>query len=324
MKETDNDFYFRQVTEVKIPPSPNLIQPESKLFFIGSYFSQNLSRHFSEHFLNVTESGFGTLYNPISIAQSLERILATQRVLSKEFFEGFDGVYRHFDFSRHISHSDREKSVQRINLNIEKAKENLLKTDLLNITLGTAYAYRHKETNKVVASCHKVSANHFDREMISVEKGSEVLYNLFILLRRVIPSLQIVLTLSPIRYLEQDASENSHSKAILRCTIERLRELPFVEYFPASEIVLDELRDYRWFSDDMLHPSKKTTHYLFERFIQFKGDSRLKLYIKEVEKLRKIYSHIPLSERGKREHQFQWEKEINSLLPHYPHLKSFL
>ena len=173
-------------------------------------------------------------------------------------------LYHHGAFSS----TDPDECLSRINGRLEKAAEELCSLDLLVITWGTAWVYKHVRENMIVSNCHKIPAQEFERSRLSVENIVEEYVELIERLREINPGLRILFTVSPIRHWKDGAHGNQLSKATLLLAIDQLREkLEYVYYFPASEIVLDELRDYRFYADDMLHVSGFTVDYIWERFL---------------------------------------------------------
>ncbi len=290
---------------------------------MGSCFATEMFSWCKTHFMRVTESHFGPLYNPVSVAKSLERLVAKQHVAADEVFE-HKGFFKHFDFASHMDDGNCENAVLKMNKAIEHDRLRLLNSDVLVVTLGTAYAYVQKETNQIVANCHKLDQNVFERKLISVREGSERLTETFLLLKRANKNLNIILTLSPIRYLGSDATENSLSKASLRCMIANLTVLPFVEYFGAYEILLDEMRDYRWYKNNLLHPTKDAVAYILTRFIEWKASEELVLYLEDIQPFCKKMNHQVKDSAKKEEWNLSLQKELSSLSRLYPHLKKLV
>lgn len=257
------------LTDVKIEKSNYQIAHTDGIMMLGSCFAQNMGLRLQECKFRVELNPFGILYNPLSICEALNYILKPEAFLSDEdiFFyhnELWHSIMHHGDFSRR----SREEAVEATTSRLLTAAEALASTDTLILTLGTAYVYRRASDGRVVGNCHKLPQSHFTRSLASVEETvSQMSATIDALLQRR-PTLKILLTVSPIRHLRDGAHDNQLSKATLLLAIEQLQRLypRSTLYFPSYEIMLDELRDYRFYAEDMIHPSTVAADYIWERF----------------------------------------------------------
>ena len=294
-------------TAVEIPAREIAITYKSRLLLMGSCFAGNIGAKLSDNKFRVQLNPFGILYNPLSIAYTLERIL-DRELFDEQSPEILYHQERWHSFMHHSDFSCREKrdTIDRINNSLLEASDCLNSLDYLIVTYGTAYVYRRKENNRVVGNCHKLPASEFTRELLSVD---EIVKSTAPIIERIIalrPTAKIVFTVSPIRHLRDGAHDNQRSKAMLILAIEELRRLfPHnTTYFPAYEIMLDELRDYRFFAEDMIHPSSVAIEYIWEKFQTFSFDSSTIATSKEINEIMRALAHRPFDEHSHNYHRF--------------------
>ncbi|MEQ2911215.1 GSCFA domain-containing protein [Butyricimonas faecihominis] len=254
-------------TKITIAAPDFSIDYNSKLMMLGSCFAENMGGKFSYYKFDVDVNPCGIIYNPLSVANVL-RLIMEGKPFGKDDLrkvgEKWVSLYHHGAFSS----TDPEECLRRINERLERATRELRSLDLLVITWGTAWVYKHVGENMVVSNCHKIPSQEFERSRLSVEDIVKEYVELIGRLREINPGLRVLFTVSPIRHWKDGAHGNQLSKATLLLAIDQLREkLDHVYYFPAYEIVLDELRDYRFYADDMLHMSGLTVDYIWERFL---------------------------------------------------------
>jgi len=254
------------LTHINILPSPKKIDYKSKILSFGSCFSENIGKKLQRAYFQIDINPFGVLFNPASIAQNIDLLI------EKKFFEEKDlskngSLYFSFDFDTSFSATSAEQCLKTINQRFTSTAIVLQNADLLFITFGTAWIFELKSTGKTVANCHKLPAENFTRRRLTVDKIVFIYKKLFLKLKNINPNLHIILTVSPIRHSKDGFHENNLSKAILLLAAEQLeKEFENVSYFPAYEIVMDELRDYRFYAADMLHPSESAVNYIWEKF----------------------------------------------------------
>jgi len=278
-------------TKVKIPVPNFEITHQDKLMSIGSCFAHNMAQRFDSCKFNIIDNPFGILYNPLSIAKGLEEILSKKAYTDEDLFfhnERWNSFNHHSQFSK----SKPSETLELINQSIDKAHLQLLNSKVLIITLGTANVFFQKVNNQFVANCHKIPNHQFEKKLISVEEIVNALEHIFIKIQDANPNIQIILTLSPIRHIRDGLSENQRSKATLLVAIHQLMEkLKDLYYFPSYEIALDELRDYRFYKEDMIHPSKVAIDYIWKAFVECYFDERTKQVIPQIRKLIQAKNH---------------------------------
>lgn len=313
-------------TKIDIPQSPFKITYNDKLMTMGSCFAENIGNKLSDAFFQININPFGVLYNPLSVCNSFRKLLQEHTFTSNEVFE-HQSLWSGFSHSSLFSGMSQEECLNKINQSTSQASLYLKETRYLLITLGTAWVYEEIESGSVVANCHKLPANCFNRRRLSVEEVVDEFTGLLTTLKVANESLEVIFTVSPIRHWKDGAHENNVSKAILHLAIEQLKEnLSFVHYFPAYEIQMDELRDYRFYASDMLHPSPKAVDYIWQRFSETYFDTDTLQLKKELEQLRADLNHRPLHLNSAEYQLFvqNTEKRKAKLLEKYPALGNLL
>lgn len=252
------------------------ISYKDRIMMLGSCFSDSIGRQLADFGFNVCVNPFGTLYNPISILKSVERLASGKEFTDEDCIAIGAGDERICSFSHHTSFArgTREEFLDNANRALKEAREFFLNADKLIITLGTSWCFRHKDKDMTVSNCLKRPSGEFIRERLSVEETAAALSRI-----RELTGARIILTVSPIRHFKDGAHGNQLSKATLLLGIEEfLAGCPVdlsmnprypAEYFPSYEIVMDELRDYRFYAEDMCHPSQQTVSHIRERFLDW-------------------------------------------------------
>lgn len=316
-----DEFYRAERTVIDVTPPSWRARLGAGLFAIGSCFAEHFHRFCDERFLPVNGNHFGPVYNPLSLAHSLRRLVANEYVRRDDVFLHRD-LYRHFAFHSTAARASKQEFLREANSRIEAGHQALLRAELLVVTLGTAFVYRHRQSDEIVSNCHTLPANRFSRERLSVREAVDALGGALQVLRSTNPAVRVVLSVSPVRHLRDAPEENSLSKAILRCVAQELCENADCTYFPAFEIMLDELRDYRYYSDDLCHPSERAAAYVMGKMTAAFFDDRGRQYLEEVTKLIGMCAHRPRHPES-REHSRFLERvaaERNRLAKRYPEL----
>ena len=290
-------------TKITVAAPDFLIDYNSRLMMLGSCFAENMGSKFSYYKFDVDVNPCGIIYNPLSVANVL-RLIVEGKQFEKSDLRQVGGkwvsLYHHGAFSS----TDPDECLRRINDRLTKATGELRTLDLLVITWGTAWVYRYTRENIVVSNCHKIPSQEFERSRLSVEDIVKEYLVLIGRLREINPGLRILFTVSPIRHWKDGAHGNQLSKATLLLAIDRLREeLQHVYYFPAYEIVLDELRDYRFYADDMLHMSGFTVDYIWERFLYSFISPEVLGLMNKIGRVNKGVAHRPFDPQSEEYHR---------------------
>ena len=329
-------------SKVDIPASDLRIDYKSNLVFIGSCFADNISAQFASRKFKVQANPFGTVYNPLSIAQMVKNIAEGKVYGDTDVFQDVcrdnghgDNLWHSWDAHSSLSASTREECVDKLNAATTQARDFLRKADAVFITLGTAFVYYLKDSGKPVSNCHRQDPALFERRMISVEEAAQALKSIVRSLKKIkqdqiaTPTIRdddtkfhVIFTVSPLRHLSDGAHNNTLSKATLQLAVNSAISnvttvpsassgtFPAVDYFPSYEIVMDELRDYRFYSDDMVHLSKTAEAYIFERMVSAYCDERTREDMAKVEKFLKRASHRIQDESAPATQEFL--KKINA------------
>lgn len=244
-------------TEIEIKRSPRLISHKDRLMTVGSCFSDAIGSRLLRDGFDVSVNPMGILFNPLSIANMFERALESRLYGIDDLFRSDDGIYHCLDFESRRQSNDADELLRELNRDFGQFSDRLLKADRIFVTFGTAWVFKHiPSRDKIVGNCHKLQDRDFKRELCTVEDITSRWESLT-------QRLPIVFTVSPVRHLNNGLHGNTLSKAILQLAVSRLDNS---EYFPAFEILLDDLRDYRFYADDLKHPSKAGEDYVYERF----------------------------------------------------------
>ena len=290
-------------TKITVAAPDFLIDYNSRLMMLGSCFAENMGSKFSYYKFDVDVNPCGIIYNPLSVANVLWLIVEGKQFEKSDLRQvggKWVSLYHHGAFSS----TDPDECLRRINDRLTKATGELRTLDLLVITWGTAWVYRYTRENIVVSNCHKIPSQEFERSRLSVEDIVKEYLVLIGRLREINPGLRILFTVSPIRHWKDGAHGNQLSKATLLLAIDRLREeLQHVYYFPAYEIVLDELRDYRFYADDMLHMSGFTVDYIWERFLYSFISPEVLGLMNQIGRVNKGVAHRPFDPQSEEYHR---------------------
>ncbi|MDR1343918.1 MAG: GSCFA domain-containing protein [Tannerellaceae bacterium] len=291
-------------TPVSIPEAAFTFSYRDEIMILGSCFAGEIGDKLREDKFNVDINPFGTLYNPASIALSLRRLLNPEPFAASDLFE-HEGVYHSFMHHSQFSSTLENEALENVNRQLQISSCNLTTASRLIITFGTAYVYRHKSSNQIVSNCHKLPERIFQRGRLPVEEIINEWDDLLHSLREANPALKILFTVSPIRHWKDGAHHNQLSKATLLQAIDTLQtHHPGLAYFPAYEIMMDELRDYRFYADDMLHPSSLAVEYICERFYRSFLSSESQNLIGEWQTIRKALGHKPIQAASPSYRQF--------------------
>jgi hypothetical protein len=290
-------------TEFKILPSEIKIGYESDVLMLGSCFSENISMLLNERRFKVTNNPFGIVYNPVSITSSIERLIEGQTFCEEDLDEN-KGLW--FSFAHHgrFSSFDRSECLENINNEFLKAVEKIRNASFLFITPGTSIVYRYKKSGKIVANCHKLPSQEFERHFLVSDQIEQEFENVINSLLEINPTIHIVFTVSPVRHWSEGATDNQLSKAILFHALHRIRnKFSNVSYFPAYELMMDDLRDYRFYAEDMLHPNQIAITYIWEKFLETYLSEEARRIAAKIENLIKARNHkafYPDSEEHKK------------------------
>jgi len=283
-------------TPVSIPEYSWKTGYRKKNMFTGSCFTENVGQRMERLKYPADINPFGILYNPVSVANGLQLLLDRKHFLQSDLLE-HNGLWHSFYHHGRFSSPDPQEALQTINERIGVSADFLNTADFLFITFGTAWVYRYKKSGKVVSNCHKIPAGEFERERLSVEQIVRIYEKMLRLLWKANPELKVIFTVSPIRHWKDGAHGNQISKAILLLATEQIvKSFPEAcAYFPSYEIVMDELRDYRFYAADMLHLSEVAVDHIWQLFEENLIDEESKKLSSKVQKIRNAQEHLPIN-----------------------------
>lgn len=301
---------------IKFPiPAHLCVTPQSNFWLIGSCFTEHIGKKLNESGFEKAINPFGILFNPVSIHRALQRIVSREYYSEEELFLTHEKRYVSFDHHGRFSGQDSHLVVEEINRSINIAYENLKKADIVIITLGSAWVYKLLSSGNVVANCHKVPAKEFAKSLLTSSEISNALKGIKDCLLQINPDAKIIWTISPVKHLKDGVVENQVSKASLILAVHQLIEETKDYYFPAHEIVTDELRDYRFFEKDLAHPNLLAVEYVWERFLQTCFFPEALEKAQEAESLNKLLQHNTLHEEVNSE---SLRKRINDFQKKFP------
>ncbi len=280
-------------TEIKISPSAVKISLQSQMVTIGSCFADIMGGRLLANKFSVLVNPFGVMYNPVSVNKILQATLRGSN-LSQDLLWQQNGQWFHYDLHSDFFDESASQLLKRSNILLAQTGNFIKKADVLLLTLGTAFVYQLKANQAIVSNCHKAPANLFTKHLLSIAEVTKAIIDIYTSLVNLRPHLQVILTLSPVRHLKDGMTENQVSKSILRVACHQASvECPQISYFPAYEIMLDDLRDYRFYKKDMIHPSEIAEDYIWEKFVQTYADKEAIEFMKEWEKITKALAHKP-------------------------------
>jgi lysophospholipase L1-like esterase len=313
-------------TTLSIPKPTFEISYEKPLMMLGSCFTENIGIRLQSLHLPVLTNPFGIVYNPVSMSKGINYLVTDDMFSEKDIFKEGD-LWHSWQHHSRFSSPEKSEILRGINDEFSMARNHFAKTKMLILTLGTAHVFIEKKSNQVVNNCHKVPPQYFDKKRLSVE---EVVLNLKTVFEKIFSQntdYQIVMTVSPIRHLRNGLIENNRSKAVLLLACAELSDLfPNVHYFPAYELVIDDLRDYRFYATDMMHPTDQAIDYIWQHFTDTFFTEKTKMIMDEVQKINLMKQHRPLHPNTEGYQQFvnNLQQKIDFLQRKYPFLEKML
>ncbi|AEI49856.1 GSCFA domain-containing protein [Runella slithyformis] len=284
-------MHFR--TEIPITQNSEKISLHTPVLTIGSCFAEVIGQKLIDTKISALANPFGTVFNPLSITKLLRQALLYQLPDDALYLEN-QGISFHYDFHSSWWAATQEELKAQLTQQLHQVRDRLLSAKWLIITLGTAYVYRELTAGHIVANCHKMPNKQFRKELLPLQTITEDFRQLYALLRAANPAIRIILTVSPVRHTRDTLPLNAVSKSILRVACHELSEsLEMVSYFPAYELLLDDLRDYRFYKSDLIHPNEMAEEYIFQKFSEAYFDHSLKQFTKEWQKMRQEMAHRP-------------------------------
>ncbi|MBP6041258.1 MAG: GSCFA domain-containing protein [Flavobacterium sp.] len=309
-------------------PIPNSIHPldyDSLILTLGSCFAVNMGERLDYFKFQNTTNPFGIIFNPVSIEKLIVRAVNQKQFTEEDVFfhnERFHCYEVHSD----LSSANQQEFLDRLNAGLDVTYQKIKAASHILITYGTAWVYQEKNSGVVVANCHKMPQSHFDKHLLSVASIEAAIQNTVDAIRKVNPNCSFVFTLSPVRHIKDGFVENQRSKAHLITALQNLLSdhmLDKANYFPAYEIVMDELRDYRFYGEDLVHPSSMAIEYIWQRYRASSISETAMSTLDEVEAIQKSLLHKPFNPLAESHQKFQskLQEKISRLQEKHPFIK---
>jgi hypothetical protein len=286
---------------------------------MGSCFAENQGLKMQRLGFECFFNPFGVIYNPVSMALILERIAQKNRYNASDFMHH---NHQYFCWEHHglQSYDTLEEAINTSNQVLLTTENWIKKSNLALFTLGTSLVFEYLETKQIVANCHKIPNTHFSQRPLSYFETHNAIEKMIRHTRELNPNIQIIFTISPVRHLKSGVQENFLSKSTLRSALEsHLNKEKHIAYFPAYEILIDELRDYRFTKNDLMHPTDDAVEYIWQRFITAHFSEKTQNVIDAVEKFLRFQEHRPFNHAE--HHQQQVAQKKTNLLEQYPFIQ---
>jgi GSCFA family len=291
-------------TELSVTRRLSSIELTDNLLTVGSCFADDVGKKLMNHKFSVSANPLGTVYNPVSIHGLLSTALQKTDLSENGFLER-DGIFFHYDFHSNWNGKSAAELKSKLNDQLSEVHTALSKAHHLILTYGTAWVYESQETKNVVANCHKMPKGNFEKFLLTQKRIIESFEHFYNSLKKLNPACRIILTVSPVRHVKDTLELNSVSKSILRLSCHTLSQtFSDVVYFPTYEIMLDDLRDYRFYKPDMIHPSEQAVDYIWGKFGDSFFSSATKDFIKEWRKIQAALGHRPFHARDSAHQKF--------------------
>lgn len=291
-------------TKIDLPKTDLRLTHNDRCIFLGSCFAENIGNKLVQTKIPCSVNPTGILYNPLSIQKSIINALSKKKYQQSDIFFA-NGKWNCYDFHSRFSNVDADECLNAINFATQNLNNKLLSADFLFVTFGTAYVYSLAQTHEIVCNCHKQAEKIFNRYLLKVEQIVSGWRECIDILHQLNPKLQIIFTVSPIRHSRDGYHQNQVSKSTLHLAVHQINaEFMQTSYFPAYEIVIDELRDYRFYASDMLHPSEVAVDYIWEKFGEVYFSAETEQVNKQVAKIVSAAQHKPFNSELEEYRQF--------------------
>ncbi|NNG08894.1 MAG: GSCFA domain-containing protein [Arenibacter sp.] len=310
-------------TQIPLLEEGPKIDYNSKLLLLGSCFAENIGDKFGHYKFRSLVNPFGILYQPTAIHNFAKKVVCGTE-FPEEHLVFSNEKWHALDVHSDLSRLDKEDTLQAIENASSSANHWLNGLTHVIITLGTAWAYKYKQTNCIIANCHKVPQKNFEKTLLDTSSIAKALLDTISLLQSRVPGLKVIFTISPVRHIKDGFVENQRSKANLITAVhEVLGKCPHASYFPAYEIMMDELRDYRYYDRDMVHPNSLAIDYIWEKFISVWAAKEVLPEMDKVAAVQNGLNHRPFNPESDKHRQFlsKLDQKIAYLQKQYPFMK---
>ena len=307
-------------TEIPLAPSSDVFGYNDSIVLLGSCFAQQIGDKLAYHQFQQTTNPFGVVFHPLALVPLIRRAIQGEPYKEEDIFYANE---RWQSFEAQLAHKEKTPTLQLLNTALEDTRKGLLGASHIFLTLGTAWGYHRKADQKIVANCHKRPQQEFEKRLTTVSDIRNDLEKVILEVKNINPQVQIILTVSPIRHIKDGFVENTRSKAHLIAAVQELVATEVADYFPAYEILMDDLRDYRFYKQDMIHPSQEAINYIWERFTSVYMDDTAQGTMTQVAQIRRGLAHIPFDSGSvsHQKHLTTLQEKITALKVDYPHMQ---
>ncbi len=304
---------MKLTTPIKLSRQNPPINYSSKVLLLGSCFAQNMGAKLEYYKFQQCTNPFGILFHPVAIEKLITRAVNHTWFTSKDVFLQNEQWHCFLAHSK-LSNTSEEDLISALNSALEKLRTSLLEASHVVFTFGTAWVYKHLEKDTIVANCHKVPQKEFVKQLLSPDDVSDVLLGIETKLRTINPTCSIINTVSPVRHIKDGLLANSRSKAHLIAGVQEIISPEKLNYyFPSYEIMMDELRDYRYYKEDLIHPNDTAIHLIWEKFLSSWVASETFEIQKKIAVIQNGLLHIPFNENSKAHTHFKKDLEVQIL-----------
>ena len=313
-------------TQIPILKSNNPIDYNSKVLSIGSCFAENMADKFDYFKFQNETNPFGIIFNPVSIEKLFDRILKQEWFEEKDVFF-HNELWHSYEVHSDLSNADRQELLETLNKAIAETHKQIKEATHIIITFGTSWIYRNLEKDEIVANCHKVPQKQFSKELLSAEAIQKSIQNAIESIQTLNPNINFIFTISPVRHIKDGFVENQLSKSHLFTALHQVLNTEHsklsTKYFPSYEIMMDELRDYRFYAEDMLHPNQIAIDYIWKVFIENNISEDSFSIMKEVDEIQKSLRHRSFNPESQQHQKFlaKLQQKIEALGKKLPHIR---
>lgn len=320
------------ITKISVQKSSFPIDYDSKIMLLGSCFAENMGNKFDYFKFQATTNPFGIVFNAVSLEKLIRRSVENRKFTESDIFFHND-LWHCYEVHSELSNSDKDAFLESLNNIIRSTNKQLNNATHIIITLGTSWVYRNIESNEIVANCHKVPQKQFTKELLSIHQIEESLQSIISLIHSVNPNCNFIFTVSPVRHIKDGFVENTLSKSYLIAAIHLILNKKFStslemtnqnrNYFPSYEIMMDELRDYRFYAEDMLHPNQTAIDYIWIQFFENYVSESVFGLMNEICSIQKGLQHRPFNPNTESHQKFlnQLDLKIKAIKNQYPFIK---
>lgn len=313
-------------TQIPLSKTNNPIDYTSKVISFGSCFAENMAEKFDYFKFQNTTNPFGIIFNPVSIEKIISRVVKQELYTEKDVFF-YNERWHSYEVHSDLSNSDREELLETLNKAISETFKHLKEASHIIITYGTSWIYRNIENEEIVANCHKVPQKQFSKELLPVEVIQKSIRNTINLIQTLNPDVNFIFTVSPVRHIKDGFAENQLSKSHLFAGLHSILKTEHLklntEYFCAYEIMMDELRDYRFYTEDMLHPNQIAIDYIWKLFSENYISENSISTMQEVDEIQKSLRHRSFNPESEQHQKFlaKLQQKIKNVEQKWPHIK---